>query len=183
MRIFPLQSLTVFLALLLLAATGTATYAEDLAERIRNAAIAMSEAQLRQDSKALVNYTAEPLIRLAGGVEAMTAKVQAEFQNNRKENIRLISYSFIKPDRVHYLQGTLFALVERKSKWQAGPETMNLRYNVLAVSADGGSTWRFAEASSISEDQFRQLFGFFDAQLFSEFYQYTSERTACKKEP
>lgn len=165
---------------LLLLVSAPPVFAEDLAERIRQAAIAMSEAQLREDSKALVKYTAEPLIRLAGGVEAITAKIQTEFNNSRKENIRLISYSFIKPDRIHYVQGTLFALIERKSKWQAGSETMNLRYNVLAVSTDGGKTWRFAEASAISEDLFRTLFGVFDAQLFSEFYQYTSERTGCK---
>lgn len=154
--------------------------AEDLAERIRKSAIAMTEAYLRQDSKTLAQYTAEPLVRRAGGAEAMAAKIQAEFESNRKENIRLVSYSFIKPDRIHYVQGTLFALVERKSKWQAGSETMNLRYNVLAVSIDGGTAWRFAEASAISEDIFRSLFGFFDKQLFSEFYQYTSERTGCK---
>ena len=143
----------------------------------------MTEAQLREDSKALVKYTTEPLIRLAGGAEAMTAKIQSEFESSRKENIRLLSYSFIKPDRIHYVRGTLFALIERKSKWQTGAETMNLRYNVLAVSTDSGATWRFAEASAISEDLFRKLFGFFDQQLFSEFYEYTSERTGCVKVP
>ena len=167
--------------LLLLLLLAPPVFAEDLSERIRQAAIAMTEAYLRQDSKALVQYTAEPLVRRAGGAEAMAAKIQAEFESNRKENIRLVSYSFIKPDRIHYVQGTLFALIERKSQWQLPSQSMNLRYNVLAVSTDGGTTWRFAEASAISEDVFRTLFGFFDAQLFSEFYQYTSERTGCKK--
>ncbi len=141
----------------------------------------MTEAYLRQDSKTLVQYTAEPLVRRAGGPDALAAKIQAEFESNRKENIRLISYTFIKPDRIHYVQGTLFALIERKSRWQMASQSMDLRYNVLAVSTDSGTSWRFAEASAISEDVFRSLFGFFDKQLFSEFYEYTSERTNRKK--
>lgn len=154
--------------------------AEDLAERIQKSAIAMTEAYLREDSAALVQYTAEAVLRRTGGAAVTAARIQAEFESNRKENIRLVSYKFIKPDRIHFSHGQLFALIERKSVWQLPDQKMNLRYNVLAVSTDGGATWRFAEASSISEEIFRELFGFFDPQLFGEFYKYTSERCNCK---
>ena len=172
-----------FFAAILLGATGTEIHAEDLAERIHRAAIEMTEAFQKEDSKALLRFTAEPLVRKAGGETALKQRLEKEFAANRKEDLRLVSYSFIKPDRIHYSHGMLFALIERKSNWLYEKRPMALRYNLLAVSIDGGATWRFAEASSISEDHFRSLFGFLDAQLFSEFYQYTSDRAGCKKQP
>ena len=170
-----------FFAAILVGTTDTAIHAEDLAERIHRAATEMTEAFRKEDSTTLLRFTAEPLIRKAGGENALKERLEKEFAANRKEGPRLISYSFIKPDRIHYSHGMLFALIERKSNWLYEKKPMTLRYNLLAVSTDGGATWRFAEASSISEDHFRSLFGFFDTQLFSEFYQYTSERSGCKK--
>ncbi len=153
--------------------------AEDLAERVRRSAVEMTEAFQREDADTLVRYTAQAVLDRTGGASVTAARIRAEFESNRKENIRLKKFSIIRPDRIYYLQGQLFALVERKSEWQMEKETMNLRYNVLAVSTDGGATWRFAELTSIDEKLFRELFGFLDAEFFGEFYKYTSERCNC----
>lgn len=183
MNVYKRTGFICFFAGMLVCATGTTIHAEDLAERIYRAATEMTEAFRKEDSATLLRFTAEPLIRKAGGETALKDRLEKEFAANRKEGPRLISYAFIKPDRIHYSHGMLFALIERKSNWLYEKRPMALRYNLLAVSIDGGATWRFAEASSISEDHFRSLFGFLDAQLFSEFYQYTSDRAGCKKQP
>lgn len=160
-----------------------ATHAEELAERIRHSAVEMTEAFLREDADTLVRYTAQAVVERTGGAKVTAAKLREQFESNRKENIRLKKFSIIKPDRIHYLQGQLFALVERKSQWQMEKQTMDLRYNLLAVSTDGGANWRFAELSSIDEKLFRELFGFFDTAFFGEFYKYTSERCDCGVTP
>lgn len=139
----------------------------------------MTEALRRGDADTLVRHTIQAVLDRTGGASATAAQIRAEFESNRKENIRLNKYTIIRPDRIYYLQGQLFALVERKSEWQMDKQTMRLRYNVLAHSTDGGATWRFAELTSIDERLFRELFGFFDAEFFGEFYKYTSERCNC----
>ncbi|MBL8033671.1 MAG: hypothetical protein JNJ69_08225 [Leptospiraceae bacterium] len=172
--------LRLFTLLALLTVQIIPLSAEDLGERIRRAAIAMTDAYQREDSKALTEFTAAPIVKMAGGPSALAEKIEKEFAANRKENLKLLSYSFVKPDRIHFLNGQLFALIERKSRWRYDQENMDLRFNLLAISTDSGATWRFAEITSIDEQAFRRLFGFFDEQLFSEFYKYTSERCECK---
>ncbi|GAB4436725.1 MAG: hypothetical protein OHK0011_19830 [Turneriella sp.] len=153
--------------------------AEDLADRIHRSAVEMTQAFQREDAETLVRYTAQAVLDRTGGASVTAAQIRAEFESNRKEQIRLNKFTIIRPDRIYYLHGQLFALVERKSQWQMDKQTMELRYNILAISTDGGATWRFAELTSIDEKLFRELFGFFDAEFFGQFYKYTSERCNC----
>jgi hypothetical protein len=153
--------------------------ANDLFERARSQAIDMTQAFQREDAKALVRYTAEPIVKRKGGAEALEKLLTHEFAEMKRDKAKMLSFEFIRPDRMHTIRGQLFVLIERKSRWQYGDQTMDLRYNLMGVSADSGDTWRFLEVTSLDENLFKQLFGFVDQALLSEIYQYTSERTKC----
>ncbi|WP_157210362.1 hypothetical protein [Turneriella parva] len=156
-----------------------ALMADELLERARTQAVDMTHAFQREDAKALVRYTAEPIVKRKGGAEALEKLLIAEFAEMKKDKAKLLSFEFIRPDRIHTAHGQLFVLIERKSRWQYGEQTMDLRYNLMGVSADSGETWRFLEVTSLDENLFKHLFGFVDQTLLSEIYQYTSERSKC----
>ncbi len=159
--------------------SASTLFAEDLFERARSQAIDMTHAFQRHDAKAIVRYTAEPIVKRKGGAEALEKLLTAEFAEMKKDNAKLLKFEFLRPDRVHTSHGHLFVLIERKSSWQYDKQTMDLRYNLMGVSTDSGETWRFLEVTSLDENLFRLLFGFVDPALLSELYQYTSERNKC----
>ncbi len=161
----------------------SALFAEDVFERARSQAIDMTHAFQREDAKAIVRYTAEPIVKNKGGAEALEKLLGAEFAEMKKDKAKLLSFEFIRPDRLHTSHGLLFVLIERKSRWQYDDQTMDLRYNLMGVSGDAGETWRFLEITSLDENLFKLLFGFVDTNLLSELYTYTSERSKCTNLP
>ena len=156
-------------------------FADDLFERARSQAIDMTHAFQREDAKAIVRYTAEPIVKRKGGADALEKLLVAEFAEMKKDKAKLLSFEFIRPDRLHTSHGHLFVLIERKSRWQYADQNMDLRYNLMGVSTDSGETWRFLEVTSLDENLFKLLFGFVDQTLLSELYQYTSERNKGQK--
>ncbi len=176
----PQSIINVLMSILFSAST---LFAEDVLDRARSQAIDMTQAFQREDAKALVRYTADPIVKRQGGAEALEKLLVAEFAEMKKDKAKLMSFEFIRPDRLHTSHGQLFVLIERKSRWQYGDQKMDLRYNLMGVSGDAGETWRFLEVTSLDENLFRLLFGFVDADLLAEIYTYTSERTPCAAVP
>jgi hypothetical protein len=98
--------------------SASTLFAEDLFERARSQAIDMTHAFQRHDAKAIVRYTAEPIVKRKGGAEALEKLLTAEFAEMKKDNAKLLKFEFLRPDRVHTSHGHLFVLIERKSSWQ-----------------------------------------------------------------
>jgi hypothetical protein len=89
--------------------SASTLFADDLFERARSQAIDMTHAFQRHDAKAIVRYTAEPIVKRKGGAEALEKLLTAEFAEMKKDNAKTAEIR-VSPARPGYIPRTATCL-------------------------------------------------------------------------
>ena len=139
---------------------NTATATSNVHAEIKTAAEACTSAFARRDFSTVADYTYEPVLKLMGGREAAIATIEAQVKDLDDKGMTIVSITAADPEPVTKIDNLQFSIVPTKITLKLENTTMQGNEFMIAVSNDGGKTWKFVDgAGAADKNMMKELFG------------------------
>ena len=137
------------------------------AQAAKRDATAMSQAFLKGDLDTFANYADPVMIKVAGGKKQLIEVLKKSIAQMQAEGARIVSSSVEAPPDIVKAGDQLQALLPQKQVLELLDKNGELHANghLLGISRDGGKSWTFIDASSVSAEQIRQILPTLSAKL------------------
>ncbi len=139
---------TILLLLLASAAAAQTVLGEAAAKRLKAQAGECTRAFVESDFERLADYTLPKVVELIGGRAKMVEVVRKDMAEMKTEGFETLSYETSDPTQVLRVGGQTYAVVPAKLRMRTPEGVFVSESFMIAVSADGGSSWKFVGGSS-----------------------------------
>jgi|GEM_PF-3179387 len=119
---------------------------------------AMMKATIANDFAVLAKYTHPLVVQMMGGADRMTAYLTNEFKKMQEQGVAFSDAQAVLPEKVIAVGTELYCVVPQKVVMAYGSKRITNTSSLLAVSNNGGSTWRFVDAGGMTDEQIKQYF-------------------------
>lgn len=152
----------ILFAFLLLAGRLQAQPARPLSEEARRVNLetqvtALEQAFLKEDFEAYADRLHPDVVRLAGGPDALAAKLRKSLEQMSAQGSELLGVSHGAPSRLVSVDRELQCTLPQTMEFQKAGATRRLQSTLLAVSRDGGLTWMFFDTAGRDWEAVRRL--------------------------
>lgn len=125
---------------------------------VRNAAIIMSNALLKNDLGVLADYTHPKILEAVGGKAKMIALVKASIAVIEARGLTFRSFSIGKIGEFYSDGKDLYCVVPQKILMNTKGGYVSSLSSVLGISEDEGKTWKFVSAGNIGRERLEAIF-------------------------
>ncbi|HEX8559268.1 MAG TPA: hypothetical protein VF668_14275 [Pyrinomonadaceae bacterium] len=147
----------LMLLLLAPAASAQAKLGEAAARQLRAQAEECNRAFVEGDFGRLADYTYPKLVTLLGGREKMVDYLRKSVAEMKADGFEPLSYAPSEPTQVLRAGRETYAVVPATLRMRAPDGVLVSESFMIAVSADGGKTWKFLSGGSATPAQLRAL--------------------------
>jgi hypothetical protein len=133
---------------------GTAD-AKKMSAAVRKTAQEVGDATLKGDYGTLVDRTWDGVVKLIGGREKMIALVEMGLKRLKDQGVVMKAYQVGEPGEFQTEGSNTFAVVPTRLEMTIPDGKAVAKSYLLAVSPDGGKTWKFVDGAGMNNKEFR----------------------------
>lgn len=118
----------------------------------------MMKATVANNFAVLTKYTHPIVVQMMGGAANMTAYLSKEIKSMQAQGVTFSDARVGAPEQLIAVGNEYYCVLPQKVVMAYRSKRIYNTSSLLAVSANGGLTWRFVDAGAMTDEQIKQYF-------------------------